>query len=715
MKCPRCGLTLPDNTDICPLCEISVTDGSSVNRKKNVTNNFSQDTSRFSSIDPNKESYDFDLQYNLIFKDAGRIKQSFVDMDLNAERPKDKIETFIATKEEKIVETPQRSAEDMEEAVQRAALRRERRNKKSRGKRVSRTERIKNAALKSAKEKRFTEKREKKNFLFGVIVSVLVVAIIIGTINFFAGMVDGDMHYPAFYTKDNQLFMTYDNKSYNISENFISSRAVSQKESNSKTTDIKLYKAEKPTSKQLIQVSNDGMYTFFLDNVDMSTGKGNLMFYQNDKKKDPVFVADSVYYKFKISNDGNSVLFLKNTDETGYHGELLYWNTDKKEPVSIDPNICSDNFIFTNDGQNALYIKNFNPIVNTGDLFVKGFNKDAIEKKIDEKVAFTFGATSGNSYVYAKNYDIKKGTYDLYTAKDNSAPVKQTEKSYSKPHILKMNDGIYAYSNYHDNYQSLSYIDCATGQINLMSDDITEVERISKDENSVIFRKTVENDKYDYYYIAKSENAAQKIANGVMMFKDDPQRKAQFDASDDFSRIAYIGGYDKEAGKGALYTLSIINGYAGTEKRISDIAYGCDVSSDGAVVRFAANYTKNEGEKEGVVDLIAYANSNIVTLSEDVSAGAFTYDKTGDVIVYAKNVNTTPIISGDIESVNSKGKVRKIEEAVNSYGLKNDNSIIMIKREGNATEGDLFISNEKGKDMKRIDSGVTEIVLYRYE
>ncbi len=718
MKCPKCGLTLSDSATSCPICDVSVSDVSQ--------ESFPQDTGRFSAIDPSKDSYDFDLQYTLTFKDAGEIRQSIADMDFGLGR--DRAEELLHPErtaqkktEEKKVHV-QRTQEEMEEAAQRAALRREQRNRKNgkrvSGERISRTERAKAAALKAAKSRKFKTGEGKKNgkgLVFGSIVAVVVIALIIGTINLFAGMMDGDFTYPTVYAKNNQVYMIYEGKPQLMTENFISAQVLSDSKNNTssskKSSDPKKYRVENPVEKKLISVSEDGLYTFFFENVDMNTGMGILRFYQNDSPKSSVVVTDSVYYKIKVSDDGKSVLFLKNTDETGYHGELCYWGIGDKDYISIEQDVCSDNFAFSQDGTKALYIKNFNPIVNTGDLCSRELKKNADNIDVDEKVAFVFGTTKSNNYVYAKNYDTKTGVYDLYVTKNDGKPELQAEKAFLPPVILKMSDAMYAYSNYHDNFQAVSYVDLVSGQINLMAEDVTEIAKVSKDENSLIYKKTYETNKSDYYYVGKTENTSQKVANAVVTVKEDPQHRCQFDASDDFSRIAYIGAYDEQYGKGALYTLSIINGYAGTEKRISDIAYGCDVSADGAVVRFAANFNRDAV----TVDLIAYSNSNTVTLSEGVSAGAFTYDKMGEVMVYAKNVQTDPVISGDIESVNSKGKVRDVEKAVSSYGLKNDNTILMIRKEANATEGKLYFCNEKGRKMKLIDEGVTKMILYRYE
>ncbi|MBR5152379.1 MAG: hypothetical protein IKW60_02505 [Clostridia bacterium] len=707
MKCPKCDITLPENTEVCPLCHAPVKPGFS----KSQTNN--QETRRFSAIDPSKDSYDFDLQYTLTFKDAGEIRQAIDDMDLGARR--DRSEELLHPERQRQTEPRperrQRTRAEMEEAAQRAELRRQQRKnggQKPAGSRMTRTEKSKAAALRSAKPRRITvDKRQRGRLLFGLGVAIVVVALIIGAINLFANMASGDMHYPTVYTKGNQLYMVYEKKPVLLSESFISVGAAENSPAEP-LKDAKRYQVAKPTEKQLIHVSEDGLYTFFLENVDMNTGRGDLVYLQNDSVKSKTVVAKNVYYDIQLSADGKAALFLKDTDDTGYHGELCYWTVGKKEITPIQWDVCAGNFVFSQDSLSALFIKNFNPTVNTGDLCVRGLGKDASEQNIhlDEQVAFVFGTTPKGIYLYAKEYDMKTGIYNLYAKKTSETPQLCAQKAYLAPHILKKAEAVYAYSDYHDGFQSISYVDFETGQTNPMVKDITRIERVRVDEAAVIYTKEYENGKNDYYVIGANENASQKIANGVATVAE--KRRVQFDASDDFSRVAYIGGYDEENGKGALFTLTIINGYVGIEKRISDEVYSCDVSQDGAVVRFASGYSKTAG----TVNLMAYNNSNTVKLSENVSVGAFTYDKTGAVMVYATDVHTQPQVSGDIHSVTSKGKVREIDTGVRSYGMKQDGRILLLKYEIGAEGGNLLYSDQKGKKIKQMDEGVTKALLY---
>ena len=714
MKCPKCQQNIPDNMAKCPICQADLTARSF--------------TGRFSAVDPSKDSYDFDLQYTLTFKDAGEIRQAIADMDLSLDKD-NRGELFPERQtelEEKKPERRQRTLQEMKEAAQRAALRRVRRTsggKRTAAERSSRREKEKAAALRNARARRQPteqDNRKKRRLFFGAVVAVLVVTLIIGSINLVASMMNGDVTYPTLYTKGNQLYLYYNKKPVMLSSNFISAYAPVQEEDANKqtkasgTADPKLYKAETATEKQLIHVSADGLYTYFMENIDLNTGRGDLVYCQNDSPKTRTLVSISVYYKVVISKDGQSILFLRKTDDKGNHGELCYWTPALEEPVSIAGDVCGGNFVFAQNGQKVLYLNAFNTEKYLGDLYVREFGKDASleSKKLDEEVSFVFGSSAKGDYsLYAKDYDTKTGTYTLYSVKEGENPAVRAEKAYLPPVILTKTEGVYAYSNYKDNFQTVKYLDLAAGTGNVVADEVTRIERLRNDEMAIIYSKSyAETDKSDYYMVMATENVSQKVANAVSNIEDDAAKRTQFDISDDFSRAAYISGYGEEKYRGALMTMSIVNGYVGTEKRISDNAYGCQVSADGATVRFAADYN----EDLNTVNLLAYTNSNTVTLKEGVCAGAFTYDAVGEIMVYAVDVQSAPINSGNIECVTTKGRVREIQTGASSYGLKKDGRILLLIRDGEGENppGKLYTCNQKGGGKKLIDQEVTKALFY---
>ena len=70
MKCPKCDITLPEDIEVCPLCHTPLGGAIKETEEKpaEVKRAPSQDTGRFTAIDPTKDSYDFDIQYTLTFK-----------------------------------------------------------------------------------------------------------------------------------------------------------------------------------------------------------------------------------------------------------------------------------------------------------------------------------------------------------------------------------------------------------------------------------------------------------------------------------------------------------------------------------------------------------------------------------------------------------------------------------------------------------------------
>ena len=61
----------------------------------------------------------------------------------------------------------------------------------------------------------------------------------------------------------------------------------------------------------------------------------------------------------------------------------------------------------------------------------------------------------------------------------------------------------------------------------------------------------------------------------------------------------------------------------------------------------AADYDK----ETRTVNLLAHTNSNTVTLREGVATGAFTFDEAGEIMVYAVDVISKPVNSGNVECV----------------------------------------------------------------
>lgn len=728
MKCPKCGVDLLDHVSVCPFCKTPIVKETEHGEAQN-SGLASQSTGRYSAIDPNRDSYDFDLQYTLTFRDSGEIKQAIEDMESGITRDR---ELKISDSGKK-PEHSRYTLEEMQAAALRAQQRRERRSggKRAGGEskpRVTSAEKRKQNALRSAKpkaERSSADKpaRSRRGLLIGTGVLAVVIALIVGVVNICAYFMHQDPEYPTVYTKGNELYLYYGGREELLTSNFITTQPEPSGGSNSAgnsssgrggssaaVTDPKTGDKKALTEKDLIKVSESGAVTYFFENVNMNTKTGNLVYYENGKKKSRTVLAQNVYYDIELGNDGASVMYVKNTDNDGMHGELCYWKPEMKEQTTVEMDIGSGNFALAQDCMSATYIKNFNPTVHTGDLCYVSFAEGAEpSKRVDEKVAFVFGTTpKSKTYFYAKNYDTKTGSYDLYIQSDTEGPKMLAEKGLLAPVISGKNESAFLYSNYRNNFQTLSYVDLAAGVNTKLEDEMTEIIRVRRDDGAVIYSKSYETDKADYYYVnAKSPNP-QTVATAINTAAVKAGTVA-FDASDDFSKIAYIGGFDTAAGRGALYTMSVINDYAGSEMRISDDAYSCDVSSDGAVVRFATSYNA----ETNTVNLVSHSNSNTLGLADKAAVGAFTFDKTGEYAIYAKDVNADTVV-GRIESVNKKARIKELDTDVHAYGLKKDGTVLLLKTvgEGDNQTTSLYRTTLKGGSVKLQTEGISRVLLY---
>jgi len=136
-----------------------------------------------------------------------------------------------------------------------------------------------------------------------------------------------------------------------------------------------------------------------------------------------------------------------------------------------------------------------------------------------------------------------------------------------------------------------------------IASDITEIIAISKDETQVLFNKVYKTGFADYYIYTEGKEPV-KVADNVNSFtKTDHAIVSQFAFSKDFSRIAYISGFDPAKESGALYVSRYRKGKPVREsKKITDEAYSCSVSQDGNAVWYASNFSVSRK----IVDLYLY-------------------------------------------------------------------------------------------------------------
>ena len=703
MKCQKCGINLLEHVSVCPFCKTPVTKGAEAEAIQQPAETYN--AGKYASVDPNRDSYDFDLQYTLTFRDSGEIKKAIADMDAGVSVEND-------NSSEKTKNGPRYSLEEMQAAALRAQERRARRKsgEPDNKNRVTRTEKSKKKALYAAKERK---QSSYKGLFFGIGVLAVVVALIVMIVNICAVFSQSTPEHPVVYTKGNSLYAYYGGKEDCLTENFITQKLseISESTDTKASSDPKI--AKKPTFKEdkfeanFFNVSKDGTAVYFLENVNMNTCSGDLVYYKLGKKKSRTVIEPNVYYDVVIGNDNATILFLKNATN-GENGELCWYNPKEKGAKTIDSGINARNFKLSQNCLSTTYLRNFDNETYSGDLCYTALGAEQ-SKRVDERVSFVFGTTpKSNVYFYAKNYDKKTGTYDLYIQSDAEGPKMLAEKGFLAPVISAKTEVAFVYSDYKNKLQTLSCVDLTTGANTKIAQEITQIIKIRNDDGAVIYSKSYETDKADYYFAnAKSPNP-QKVATAVNI--SSKLTNCLFDASDDFTRVAYIGGFDAQTNRGALYTLAIINDYSGSEMRISDDAYSCDVSADGAVVRFATSY---DPEKQ-TISLVSYANSNTLTLADGVRV--FTFDEIGEYTIYSKNLvrREDGKSEAEIESVNKKGRIKKLEEVANGYGLKKDGTVLVLTTEGEGDTAQMVLStaNAKGGKLKKFATGVTKVISY---
>lgn len=737
MKCPKCGIDLTERTDVCPFCKTPLSlDGS--DKANGDTQIFSE--GRFSNLDPNKESYDFDLQYTLTFKDANEIKKAIADLDLE----KDTADAL--QQEANAAVTPPAPSADQEEdpeiaayrrAAERAARRREeRRSNGGRSRKASARDTERRSAPRSdaaeGRQRRIVV-RKPRRILIGSAAAIVVIALIIGSISIIAGLMNGAADIPTVYLKDNALFLSDGGTPVQLSDALIlagseapaasPSPSAAPAEEDEDETDENAQQTQEQeqnvedaiTEEDLVQISSDGKHVYYFSNFDLTNHCGDLYYIADGNANTQVKIASDVYYKIELSNAGDSVMFLSGATPNGAEGQLNYWNANDETLEVLESSVTDGLYCFSGDGKSVFYVTAYNAEYYVGNLFVKQVGKKAGESiMLDTDVALLFGSNAdGTVGIYAKNYQRDTGAFDVYSIKTaEEIPTLIAGGAKRAPVLLERSNSLYAYESEKDGFHNLLSVNLETNAKKKLADEITEVTNISQDEGAVVYAKRYDNNGtqiIDYYYVSAEAANPQKIANNVGVFVDDQHAQiVQFSVSDDLTKVAYIAGFDTNQERGTLYTITITNGFAGSERQISDTAYSCDVSADGATIRYAANYNRDQN----TVELFSYEGGQSASLATNVGSSSFTFDRTAEDTVYATDYNVETR-SGNLFGVTHNGKTRTIQENVNAYGLKDNGETIFFKNlnmENN--HFDLYSAKAQSTKIKQLDSGVSKVLIY---
>ena len=96
------------------------------------------------------------------------------------------------------------------------------------------------------------------------------------------------------------------------------------------------------------------------------------------------------------------------------------------------------------------------------------------------------------------------------------------------PVISKKLESAYVYSNFNNNFQTLSYLDLSNGSNNKLADEVSEIIKVRNDEGAVVYSKAYESEKADYYFVSAKSPNSQKVATAINLaaLKDDPRMVA---------------------------------------------------------------------------------------------------------------------------------------------------------------------------------------------
>ncbi len=509
---------------------------------------------------------------------------------------------------------------------------------------------------------------------------------------------------PLIYLKGNSLISQYKGTSTTLSENTVNENTYpAPAEGEEPVTYDKLSLV---TDGNLVKISENGKYIYYIDNYDVVNKHGSLNAVEVKNGKKTV-IAEEAASSFVLTPDGEKVLYLAGADSTGNMGSLYSRDLSEKESLKINDDMDSGKFVFSQDENNVLFIQNFDNSSYSGDLYIKNIRKKNSEKrKIDSEVYSVFGSDrTGKVFVYAKEYNVSSGVYDVYIKSEDSEKKRVVEQAMTPPVITKTLDMMYVYGVLENGSQSLYATNTLSGEKEKIASGVSDIVKMSDDEKIIIFNKVYENNMADYYlYNLNGEQL--KIASNVHTLKNtDFYGLSQFDISADFSKVTYISSFDTQKGGGALYGISFEDGKTADSVKIADDAYACSISNDGKLIYYANNYNAEHNN----VNIYRYKKSENALVLGEVNAKKFSFTNDGMNILYQTGVDETGMGSLAISSDDAKSLT--LGDGVYAFFQTANGDIFMIK---NVTDSSysIYITDEKGSKNATLDTDVSGIVKY---
>lgn len=511
--------------------------------------------------------------------------------------------------------------------------------------------------------------------------------------------------YPIVYSKGNSIYMQYEKKNVLLTENAVDQNVLFNESEENKTevSEVKNNSFESLAKEDTVKKSENGMYVYFYENYDIKKHSGSLIRIFNGKEKR--VVANDVFNSYVLSQDGKEVLYLQSADENGDMGNLFYWNEKQKEPVKIAGDIDKNTFGFSKDGEGIVFLKNYNHKDRSGDLCVISKNKTTEESTIlaSEVSEFFCADFKRKIYFYSKNFDEKKGCYDLYIKRGEKA-AKLFEAAVKKPIVPEKGNEVLVYG-YDDGDANLLYSVNYKNYAKNKIAQVTDVLKTDEKNKKVIFNKVQENSVTDCYYYEPGRKIL-KIADNITAVSEENKGANLFSFSENFKKAAYITSFDNGKSGGKLCVVDLTK----TKDNISEISddvFSCYMSKDGKKLYFCKDYSK----ARQIFDVYSTNGKSIKNVAEDVESLFFAMTPNRKRGVFLKDSGIEGSF-GCLYITDKNDNVREKYEKTDAFAVLEDESVVIFENGKESGNRDLSRTNKKGGKKTIIDKDISGLLCY---
>ncbi len=560
--------------------------------------------------------------------------------------------------------------------------------------------RRKKAATDKPKKRKFNKF---KPFIALAVIVALLVALIVGVCSAIGAMFKNDDIAEVYsYLKGNTLYMVFNGEVTELSNQAISEDYLVKLET---YTDFELINTS-TLKKDLVKKSKDGRFVYYFENYDPETNTGDLRLIKDGKKKKIEEIADAVHDSLVIAESGERVLYLQSTNKNGDMGVLFYWEVGMDAPFKLATDIDHETYVFSANETKALYLQNLNRVDMQGDLYVKDIEKLKEEKvKLDTGVCGIYGTNAKEKvYIYGKNYDKSDATFDIYAMNKKGETLRLGERTRRAPIVLKKQNSAFVFGATETNMHNLYSVNIDSGEKEKIAADVNLVLRISDDEKTIIYDKIYDGKVSDYFIYTKGKQV-QKFAENITIEGRNTLTAPQAALKDDYSKIAYISGFDSVRGGGVLYTCEYKNGKVSDKKMIAEGVYSCYRTKNDEII-FAKDYSRTRK----VFDIYLYSGNDIRLLKEEVYPEMFAMEKNGDNIFYITEYNVSGP-HGRLEKMNVNGKTEQLATGVFSFEMTQKGNVL-VNSNLNADNGnfDLYVIEKNKTECIEVDKGINALL-----